>query len=284
MTPEQAVALACDALGSDPTMARVLRAGDAITVLIDEQRVARVIPGDAAAIAASQRVLAAARAWSQILQPLGEAIVVSGALVVPYPRIEPGIPADTDLGIGGACLAGFHREGQHLLERDEVDLPGFDPTGLATSWLERADTVFTMAEAASLLDAIAKYWPDVAGPTAVLHGDAHRANWWPSDSAWWVLIDSEFLSIGPAIYDLAPFEVTERRLGLGPSRFPSFLSGYESTMGRVDPAALTAAIRVRELLSVAWLAARAGEDSEIALRARHRLEDALLGRDGSWLA
>ena len=29
-------------------------------------------------------------------------------------------------------------------------------------------------------------------------------------------------------YDLAPLEVVERRLGLGPSRFPSFLAGYEA--------------------------------------------------------
>ena len=52
----------------------------------------------------------------------------------------------------------------------------------------------------------------------------------------------------------------------------------------VDPAALAAAIRVRELLAVAWLASRVGEDSQIAVRARHRLSDALSGRDGSWLA
>jgi hypothetical protein len=41
---------------------------------------------------------------------------------------------------------------------------------------------------------------------------------------------------------------------------------------------------VRELLAVAWLASRVGEDSQIAVRARHRLSDALGGRDGSWLA
>ena len=52
----------------------------------------------------------------------------------------------------------------------------------------------------------------------------------------------------------------------------------------VDPAALAAAIRVRELLAVAWLASRVGEDSQIAVRARHRLSDAVSGRDGSWLA
>ena len=58
----------------------------------------------------------------------------------------------------------------------------------------------------------------------------------------------------------------------------------ESLAGRIDPAALAAAIRVRELLSVAWLASRVGEDSQVAVRARHRLSDALSGRDGSWLA
>ena len=132
--------------------------------------------------------------------------------------------------------------------------------------------------------AIGEHWPSVTGEQTVIHGDAHRANWWPERADWWMLIDPEFLSLGPAVYDLAPLEVTERRLGLGPSRFSSFQAGYESLAGRIDPAALAAAIRVRELLSVAWLASRVGEDSQIAVRARHRLSDALCGRDGSWLA
>ena len=59
MTPEQALALACDALGTDPAQAEVLRAADAITVRVDASRVARVIPGDADSIVATQRVLAA---------------------------------------------------------------------------------------------------------------------------------------------------------------------------------------------------------------------------------
>jgi hypothetical protein len=41
---------------------------------------------------------------------------------------------------------------------------------------------------------------------------------------------------------------------------------------------------VRELLSVAWLASRSGDDSELALRTRRRLVDALERREGSWLA
>ena len=47
MTPKQALALACDALGTDPAQAEVLRAADAITVRVDAGSVARVIPGDA---------------------------------------------------------------------------------------------------------------------------------------------------------------------------------------------------------------------------------------------
>jgi hypothetical protein len=38
------------------------------------------------------------------------------------------------------------------------------------------------------------------------------------------------------------------------------------------------------LLSVAWLASRAGDDSARALQARRRLLDALERREGSWLA
>ena len=285
MTPEQALALACDALGTDPAQAEVLRAADAITVRVDAGRVARVIPGDADSIVATQRVLAAiAKLPEHILQPLGEAVVLGDTLVVPYPLVVPGAPADADLGIAGACLAALHTAGHHLLVDDALDLPLFDPLAIATRWLDRSIAVFTESERADLLAAIDEHWPNVMGEQTVIHGDAHRANWWPERADWWVLIDPEFLSLGPAVYDLAPLEVTERRLGLGPSRFPSFQVGYESLAGRIDPAALAAAIRVRELLSVAWLASRVGEDSQIAVRARHRLSDALSGRDGSWLA
>ena len=109
VVPEQALALACDALGTDPAQADVLRAADAITVRVDASRVARVIPGDADSIVATQRVLAAiAQLPEHILQPLGEAVVLGDTLVVPYPLVVPGAPADADLGIAGACLAALH--------------------------------------------------------------------------------------------------------------------------------------------------------------------------------
>lgn len=281
MTPEQAVALACAALGADPADARVLRAADAITVQLDEQRVARVIPD---ADAGTRRVLAAiGQLDGHVLEPLGEAVALEGALVVPYPRVTPNGDAHRDLGIAGACLAGLHARGRAALERG-IDLPAFAPQAIAERWLDRADAVFTADERERLLDAIAATWPEVAGPQTVIHGDAHLGNWWPARSDWWVLIDPEFLSIGPAVYDLAPLEVVERRLGTPPSRFPSFLAGYESADGAVDRRALASAIHVRELLSVAWLASRSGDDSELALRTRRRLVDALERREGSWLA
>jgi Ser/Thr protein kinase RdoA (MazF antagonist) len=160
----------------------------------------------------------------------------------------------------------------------------FSPQAHAERWLDRAQAVFTADERARLLDAVDTAWPEVAGPPTVIHGDAHLGNWWPARADWWVLIDPEYLSIGPAVYDLAPLEVVERRLGTPPSRFPSFLQGYESADGAVDRRALASAIHVRELLSVAWLAARSGDDSELALRTRRRLTDALERREGSWLA
>lgn len=281
MTPEQAVAIACAALGADPAEARVLRAADAITVQVDDARVARVIPG---ADANARRVLAAiSELDGHVLEPLGEAVELDGALVVAYPRITPDGDAHRDLGIAGACLAGLHARGRAALERG-LDLPAFDPQALAARWLDRAAAVFTADERGRLLTAIDSAWPEVAGPQTVIHGDAHLGNWWPARTDWWVLIDPEFLSMGPAVYDLAPLEVVERRLGTPPSRFPSFLAGYESADGAVDRRALASAIHVRELLSVAWLAARSGDDSELALRTRRRLIDALERREGSWLA
>jgi hypothetical protein len=282
VTPEQAIAVACAAFGADPAGATVLRAADAITVQLDEARVARVIP---AADADARRVLAAIDALGgHILQPLGEPVAVDEALVVPYARITPDGDRHRDLGMAGACLAGLHARGRAALEQGAIDLPAFAPHLIAERWLDRAGAVFTRDERVRLLEAIDAAWPEVTGPQTVIHGDAHIANWWPAEMAWWVLIDPEFLSIGPAVYDLAPLEVVERRLGTAPSRFPSFLAGYESNGGVVDRRALAAAINVRELLSVAWLASRAGDDSARALQARRRLLDALERREGSWLA
>ena len=281
MTPEEAVDLACAALGADPAGAVVLRAADAVTVDLGDGRVARVVPDDAAAAARVIAVLPLLEA--HVLQPLDAPVVVDGALVVAYPRVAPGLDDRRDLGMGGACLAGLHRVGARLVA-DGVDLPPFDPVAIATRWLDRAGHVLAAHQRAALLDVMAGAWPDVTGPATVLHGDAHPANWWVEADDWWVLIDPEFMAIGPAVYDLAPLEVVERRLGLGPSRFPSFLAGYESQAGPVDRAALAAAIRVRELLAVAWLAARADGDSARALQVRARLDDAVGQRGGSWLA
>ncbi len=283
MTTEQAVAAACRALDGDPATATVLRAADAVTVQLDATRVARVIPLDAAESHDLARVIAAIPSLGgHILQPLTGPIETDAATVVAYPRVHPGLDQHTDLGMGGACLAQFHRVGRAGLDSGSIDLPAFDPVALAGQWLDRAAGVLTDAERARLLDALADHWLLVHGPSVVLHADAHPANWWAADVAWWVLIDPEFLSVGPAVYDLAPLEVVERRLSLAPSRFASFRSGYESMAGPVDVEALTAAIRVRELLAVAWLAARAQHDSQVALRVRARMADALAGRERSW--
>ena len=281
MTGDEAVVLACRALGADPGAAAVLRAADAVTVDLADGRVARVVP-DASADA--ERVIAALpRLDGRVLEPLAAAVRVDGALVIAYPRVTPGLDGRDDLAIGGACLAGLHRLGVGLVA-DGIDLPAFAPTALAARWLDRAPDVLLAHERAALLDGIADAWTGVTGPPTVIHGDAHPANWWAARDDWWVLIDPEFLAIAPGVYDLAPLEVVERRLGLGPSRFPSFLAGYESLTGPVDRSALAAAVRVRELLAVAWLAARSTDDSRLALEVRRRLDDALAGRDGSWLA
>ncbi len=283
MTGEQAVAAACRALGGSPETATVLRLADAVTVQLDADRVARVIPLDAAESRDFVRVTdAIPRLRDHVLEPQGPPILTDDAVVIAYPYVPAGLGNRSELAMGGACLSAFHRVGRAALAADDIDLPDFDPDAVARRWLDRARTVLTETERSKLLEAIATHWPQVVGPRAVLHADAHPANWWVAAPDWWVLIDPEFLSIGPAVYDLAPLEVVERRLSLAPSRFASFRSGYESMDGPVDDHALAAAIRVRELLSVAWLAARAKDDSAIALAVRRRMGDALAGREGSW--
>ncbi|MFM9125862.1 MAG: phosphotransferase family protein [Actinomycetota bacterium] len=155
------------------------------------------------------------------------------------------------------------------------------PVRLAERWLDRAPDVLDRDRRSALLGAVDERWALVTGEPAVLHADAHPANWFADEAGPWLMIDPEYLSIGPAVYDLAPLEVVERRLGAGPSRFPSCRAGYEDLAGAVDGAALAAAIGTRELLSVAWLAARA-TDPATAGHVRDRLADALAGRPGGW--
>jgi len=280
VTPDEALALACAAFDVHPGGAHVLRAADAITIALDEDHVARVIPapdGD------TSRVLAAALLLPRLLQRLDDPVERGGALIVAYPRVTPGLDGVADLAPAGASLAAHHAHGRTLLHRDAVDLPAFDPLRLAKRWLAQAPAVLGAEGGSDLLRAVEARWPLVTGAAAVLHADAHPANWFADDAGPWLMLDPEYLSIGPAVYDLAPLEVVERRLGAGPSRFASARGGYEDLEGPVDEAALDAAIGVRELLAVAWLAARAADDAT-AERARARLGDVLAGRPGSWRA
>jgi hypothetical protein len=278
VSPDEAVALACAAFDLDPAGARVLRAADHITVALDDDHVARVIPDPDDD---DRRVLAAALLLPRLLQRLDDPVELDGALVIAYPRVTPGLDGVDDLAAAGASLAAHHAQGRLLLQAGAVDLPAFDPLRLAERWLHRAPRVLDPDERSALLRAVDDRWARVAGSAAVLHADAHPANWFADDAGPWLMIDPEYLSLGPAVYDLAPLEVVERRLGGGPSRFASFRAGYEDAAGPVDEEALGAAIGARELLSVAWLAARAADD-ETAARARARLDDALAGRAGSW--
>lgn len=280
MSPEEAVALACAAFDLDPAQARVLRAADHITVALDTDHVARVIPDP---LDDDRRALAAAMLLPRLLQRLDDPVERDGALIVAYPRVTPGLDGVADLAPGGAGLAAHHAQGRLLLDAGAVDLPAFDPVHLAERWLARAPAVLDPDQRSSLLHALDARWGAVAGEPAVLHADAHPANWFADDSGPWLMIDPEYLSIGPAVYDLAPLEVVERRLGEGPSRFGSFRAGYEAAAGPLDEAALAAAIGARELLSVAWLAARAADGALVA-HVQARLADALAGRDGSWRA
>lgn len=278
MSPDEALALACAAFDMDPAGARVLRAADAITIALDDDHVARVIPDPDAD---ARRVLEAAMLLPRLLQRLDDPVERDGALIVAYPRVTPGLDHIEDLAPAGASLAAHHAQGRVLLRQDAIDLPAFDPLGLADRWLARAPGVLARDEAADLMRALEARWALVEGEPAVLHADAHPANWFADDAGPWLMLDPEYLSIGPAVYDLAPLEVVERRLGAGPSRFASARRGYEALEGALDEAALAAAVGARELLAVAWLAARATDDATAA-RVRARLVDTLAGRAGSW--
>lgn len=265
MTSGRAAAIAADALAVDAGAFEILGTDEAITLGWGDRvvRVGRRMSANGIPVADWATVLA--ELSSVLVAPLGDTIDVGGDTVVVFPRLPVRGADALDATGAGEALAAFHADGVVYL--DHVTLPAFDPLALARSWLGRAGDLVPAEVAAAILAEIGATWPKVTGPRTILHGDAHAANWCADAARRWRLIDADYLGVGPATYDLAPLAVVDRRLGRGEERAVALRRAYETVAGPVDEASLAAAIRVRDLLSALWFAARDGAESE-AVRER----------------
>lgn len=276
MNPDQAVGLAAHALGRPPASFGLLHADEAVTLALDDQVVRVMGQATATGLPVARWTHLLAGISPVLVAPLGPPVLVEGAAIVVFPRLPLDGLTELDPVAAGAALARLHAAGARWT--DDPELPRFDPTVLADAWLERTTVALPAEFLARTRTALVEAWRAVDAPAAVLHGDAHAANWRGATAGDWRLVDAEYLSVGPAVYDLAPLEVVDRRLGAGPARFDVLRRAYVAAGGVVDDGALAAAIRTRELLSAAWYAARE-PDGE---RVRRRLEDAIAGAPGSW--
>jgi Ser/Thr protein kinase RdoA (MazF antagonist) len=170
-------------------------------------------------------------------------IVTDGAVATIWSLGEP-IPAhQVDMLWLGRTLAFLHGAEtrprlpawsvQATIQRRRVELAASGTVSAALiADLDRAATRI-LATADALLSAL---------PTVVLHGDAFPDNVVTGASGL-MLVDFELAQFGPAVYDLAPVSVLNRRFGFPDAAVAELLHGY----GPVDPAALEAAIELTEL-------------------------------------
>ncbi len=177
------------------------------------------MPGWAAALAA---------AGVPVARPLAAAGDVS--LWEDLPAGEP------DFAAMGRTLRLLHERGTPVLE-----LPPFDPP----AWLEARLGGAPADLAAALRDRL----PPMPTGVTLLHTDAHAGNFRCAGGVA-TLIDLEQLATGPALYDLTPVEVTERRFRGDRAAFAELCEAYGATP---DDAAFDGLIAIRETLAVGFV-------------------------------
>ena len=173
---------------------------------------------------------------------LGDACVVGGLTVSIWEDVAD--DGSLDARAMGSALRSFQEVGTRLDVLGAITLGRFDPVGWLTRRLEGATTDLARA----LLDRAGS----LALPPGetVLHTDAHAGNFRVSGGRA-VLVDLEQVALGPALYDLAALEVTERRFRGDRAIFERFAAAFGA-----DPAdpALAQLIALREVLAVGFVA------------------------------
>jgi len=136
----------------------------------------------------------------------------------------------------GHALAAFHAAGASFLDR----APRWDPL----AWLDARGVGGPIrARTEALAGAL-------VGPPVLLHTDAHAGNFRIAAGRA-VLVDLEQMSVGPALYDLAALEVTERRFRGDRAIFRAFATAFGADP---DDPRLPPLIALRETLAVGFVA------------------------------
>ncbi len=272
----------------------LLRGGPAPVLRVPGHGILRTSPAGPDGLAAAARVAAAATslaaAGAPVVVPRSAPIAAEGLVAVLWEEVADDGPRDRLAAGLGVALGRLHLAGADLLHRGAVDLPDWDPAASLESRLAALDDGRPPPWADELRHLLAAVTPLRGTDRTVLHTDAHAGNACLSRDGDVTLIDLDGLSVGPALYDLAPFAVTERRLGARTDRFAAVRAAYDRETARRGRAPLSGtppdrdaeleqSIAVREILAVAWVAGRGEEGRREAER---RLADVRGGRPGRW--
>jgi hypothetical protein len=233
----------------------------------------------AAEVDAVRRIRAAGAA---VMAPLEGPIAVEDAIVVLWEDVEDvGARDQAAYAAMGRTLAQFHEVGGTLLRDGALAPPPWEPLSWLEGRLARGGDAVDPGFAAALRERAVAEADGLHGEETVLHTDAHEANFRVDRTGRAVLVDLEGLARGCWRYDLAPMAVGERRYGGDPERWRDAVRAYG-----IDPddPELGPAIRLRELLAVAYAAGQAYRDPDAMRVARARFEDIQTGNDSVWVA
>jgi len=209
----------------------LLRASDGGAVYRSAAGIVRVASGGADLVELAADL---AGAGAPIAAPLAGPVAADGRVV----SLWQDVPDDgsRDPAAMGRALAAFHVAGGPFRDR----APRWDPL----AWLDARGVVGPIRErAAGLVGAL-------DGPPVLLHTDAHVGNFRVADGRA-VLVDLEQMAVGPALYDLAALEVTERRFRGDRAIFRAFATAFGADP---DDPRLPPLIALREVLAVGFVA------------------------------
>lgn len=175
-----------------------------------------------------------AAAGAPIAAPIEGPVEVDGWVVSLWEEA----PADgsRDPVAMGRALAEFHRAGAGLVGR----APAWDPL----AWLAARGVDGGIRQRTERLVGA------LQGPPTLLHTDAHAGNFRVAGGRA-VLVDLEQVAVGPALYDLAALEVTERRFRGDREIFRAFATAFGADP---DDPGLPPLIALREVLAVGFVA------------------------------
>ncbi len=209
----------------------LLRASDGGAVYRSPAGIVRVAPGGAELVELAYDLAAAG---APIAPPVEGPVEIDGWVVSMWQEV--GDDGERDPAAMGRALAAFHAAGAAFLDR----APAWDPL----AWLDARGVDGAIRQRAEQLAGA------LDGPPVLLHTDAHAGNFRVAGGRA-VLVDLEQMAVGPALYDLAALEVTERRFRGDRAIFRAFATAFGADP---DDPRLPPLIALREVLAVGFVA------------------------------